>query len=374
MISHVSPLSIHSTALHIAACENALPAVKLLVEGGADIDAVDRFGSQPLDEAVRVGATAVAAFLTDLGAGTAKAEERTAQFLNACSVGDTDLIRFMLANGQPPGSADYDARSGLMLAVGGGHFSAVTTLLGAGAPPDAADAFGGSALTEAIKLRRRDMVDLLVSAGARLAWPTERAAGTLCQAAAEGDAALIAMYAAAGLAVNAGDYDSRRASHIAAADGSAGALTALLGAGADINATDRWGATAMLEAVKAVAAGKAEAGLIDTVAAAGGRLGMAENELSGVLCSAVHAGNGALLALYLRAGADPSAADYDRRTPLHIAAAEGALEAVQALVAAGADTRAADRWGHSPLDEARREKRGPVVDFLTTQAGGSGRR
>ena len=367
-----------STALHIAACENALPAVKLLVEGGANISAVDRFGSTVLDEAVRVGATAVAAHLTGLGAGTAKAEERTARFLNAAAAGDTDLLRFMLANGQPPASADYDARSGLMLAIGGGHFAAATTLLGAGAPADAVDAFGGSALTEAIKLRRKDMVDLLASAGARLDWAPDRAAGTLCQAATEGDTDLIVLYAAAGLDLNAADYDARRAVHIAAADGRVDALKALLALGADINAADRWHATPLLEAVKAVRAGKAAPAFVDLVREAGGVLAVDPAELAGILCSAVQARDDTLLGLYLRAGADPSPADYDRRTPLHIAAAEGALPAVEALVAAGADVGAKDRWGFTPLDEARREKRGPVVDFLTRhqqqqQAGGSGR-
>ena len=66
---------------------------------------------------------------------------------------------------------------------------------------------------------------------------------------------------------------------------------------------------------------------------------------------------------------------FTRRTPLHIAAAEGTLPAVEALVDAGADIGAKDRWGFTPLDEARREKRGPVIDFLAHQAGGSsGRR
>lgn len=60
------------------------------------------------------------------------------------------------------------------------------------------------------------------------------------------------------------------------------------------------------------------------------------------------------------------------RTPLHIAAAEGNLAAVEALVGAGAAVGAKDRWDHTPLDEARREKRGPVVDFLTRQVSGGG--
>lgn len=359
---------LHRTPLHIAACENALPAVKLLVEGGADISAVDRFGSTVLDEAVRVGATAVAAYLTDLGASTAKAEERTAKFLNAAAAGDTDTLRFMLANGQPAAASDYDARSGLMLAVGGGHFSAVTTLLGAGAPADAVDAFGGSALTEAIKLRRRDLVDLLVSAGASLDWPADRASGTLCQAATEGDVHLIELYAAAGVDVNAGDYDARRAIHIAAADGRTAAFSALVRLGADANAPDRWHATPLLEAVKAVQSGKAGPDFIDVVRAAGGTLTVGTTELSGILCAAVHAADVGLLRLYLRAGAATSPADYDLRTPLHIAAAEGSVEAVEVLVEAGADIGAKDRWGYTPMDEARREKRGPVVEFLTRAA------
>ena len=71
----------------------------------------------------------------------------------------------------------------------------------------------------------------------------------------------------------------------------------------------------------------------------------------------------------------PSPLTHTRRTPLHIAAAEGTLPAVEALVDAGADIGAKDRWGFTPLDEARREKRGPVIDFLAHQAGGSsGRR
>jgi ankyrin repeat protein/CRP-like cAMP-binding protein len=359
------PLTAPAKPNHTPSPENALSAVKLLVDGGANISALDRFGSTPLDEAVRVGARPVAAYLTELGADTAKADERTARFLNAAAAGDSTTLRFMIDNGQPPCSADYDRRDALMLAVGGGHFEAATTLLGAGASASATDAFGGSALTEAIKLRRADLVSLLTSAGARLGWEEARMASTLCQAASEGDVALLGLYFSAGASGDEGDYDSRRALHIAAADGKGEALASLIKAGADINCTDRWGATPLLEAVKAVASGKAGPALIDQVRAAGGLLTLEPHALSGILCSAVHARDLALVRLYLRAGAAPDAADYDDRTALHVAAAEGSLDIVRALVedgGAGAGVR--DRWGHTPLDEARREKRGPVVEYL----------
>lgn len=56
----------------------------------------------------------------------------------------------------------------------------------------------------------------------------------------------------------------------------------------------------------------------------------------------------ALLAL----GASPRWVDYDRRTALMVAAAEGGVDVVADLLAAGALVNARDRWGHTPLDDA----------------------
>ena len=52
------------------------------------------------------------------------------------------------------------------------------------------------------------------------------------------------------------------------------------------------------------------------------------------------------------------------RTALHLAAAEGSLEAVEYLVSHGHPLNVRDRWGATPLDEAKREKRKSVVEFL----------
>ena len=46
--------------------------------------------------------------------------------------------------------------------------------------------------------------------------------------------------------------------------------------------------------------------------------------------------------------------DYDGRTPLHLACAEGHARVVRVLLDAGVKVGAADRWGNTPLDEARR--------------------
>lgn len=56
--------------------------------------------------------------------------------------------------------------------------------------------------------------------------------------------------------------------------------------------------------------------------------------------------------------------DYDKRTPLHLAASEGHLDICRFLVGKGAQINRSDRWGGSPLDDARRGKHTEVIQFL----------
>ena len=65
-------------------------------------------------------------------------------------------------------------------------------------------------------------------------------------------------------------------------------------------------------------------------------------------------------------GVPINAGDYDLRTALHLAAAEGSLEVVKYLVSHGHPLFVRDRWGATPLDEAKREKRSSVYNFLKT--------
>ena len=64
-------------------------------------------------------------------------------------------------------------------------------------------------------------------------------------------------------------------------------------------------------------------------------------------------------------GVPVHAGDYDSRTALHLAAAEGSLQAVKYLVSHGHPLNVSDRWEATPLDEAKREKREEVIDFLS---------
>lgn len=68
-----------------------------------------------------------------------------------------------------------------------------------------------------------------------------------------------------------------------------------------------------------------------------------------ILCSAVYINNLATLKEMQSMGADLAIADYDMRTPLHVASSEGNLEIVEFLLKNGASVHVRDRSEDSPL-------------------------
>jgi len=56
--------------------------------------------------------------------------------------------------------------------------------------------------------------------------------------------------------------------------------------------------------------------------------------------------------------------DYDKRTPMHLAACEGACAVTEWLIESGADINAIDRFNRTPLDEAVRSNRPEIVQLL----------
>ena len=77
--------------------------------------------------------------------------------------------------------------------------------------------------------------------------------------------------------------------------------------------------------------------------------------VSGELCELARRGDIEGLRVMLMAGCDPNACDYDKRTAMHLAAAEGNLHIVTELVSATVDVNTRDRWGGTPLGDAVRE-------------------
>lgn len=63
-------------------------------------------------------------------------------------------------------------------------------------------------------------------------------------------------------------------------------------------------------------------------------------------------------------GLDINSGDYDYRTPLHLAAAEGKLETVKFLIEKGAKINSLDRFKNTPIQDALRSSHHEVVEFL----------
>jgi len=119
------------------------------------------------------------------------------------------------------------------------------------------------------------------------------------------------------------------------------------------------GSTALLEAVK-----NGHEDTTKILISHGGSLAMEESLAASVLCQAVFDGDTTLLKRLLRAGIKVDAADYDKRTAAHIAAAEGNVAAIKVLADHGADLTLKDRWMNTVQDEARRSNARALLEYL----------
>lgn len=167
------------------------------------------------------------------------------------------------------------------------------------------------------------------------------------------------------------DYDKRTPIHIAAAEGirinkgqSEDILRIMVESLNDpvpaLNAKDRWGRTPLLEAC--LHKNGMTANLIHEK---GGQLGADPLKISGLLCDFAASGDAVSLKMTLSVGADPNAADYDLRTPMHVAAAAGQTKVVQALLEFGARRDPVDRWGNTPVSEAEKNGHAEILRLLT---------
>ena len=118
------------------------------------------------------------------------------------------------------------------------------------------------------------------------------------------------------------------------------------------NAIDRFGTSPMENAVEG-----GHRDVVKVLKAAGGRLQMSPSDMAQRLCAIVMSGEAEKLDLYVsEAGVrcSPDMCDYDQRTPLHIAAAEGNMKCARILLSGGADPNVKDRWGQTPRSEAEK--------------------
>ncbi|XP_050219146.1 potassium channel SKOR-like isoform X2 [Mercurialis annua] len=162
----------------------------------------------------------------------------------------------------------------------------------------------------------------------------------------DGDIYRLKRFIGAGADPNKTDYDGRSPLHIAASKGYGDITLFLIDQGVNVNISDKFGNSPLLEAVKN---GRDE--VASLLVQAGATL--ATDDSGSFLCMAVARRDLGLLKRALGNGMNPNARSFDCRTPLHVAAAEGLYPIASLLVEAGAGVFSKDRWGNTPLDDAR---------------------
>ncbi|MEM6929728.1 MAG: ankyrin repeat domain-containing protein, partial [Myxococcota bacterium] len=168
----------------------------------------------------------------------------------------------------------------------------------------------------------------------------------------------------------------------AAAEGHIDVVDFLLSRGASADVVDRWGGTplddarlgshaAVIEKLEAI--GAAEGKARHPEGTSGTQPGPVSShqadpvDVVELLWAASEGLLGSMMRLFAR-GVPAFGTDYDGRTALHLAASEGQVNATRYLLAQGHPLHVYDRWGASPLDEARNGDHAEVVELLEAHA------
>ncbi|KAJ3115228.1 hypothetical protein HDU96_001012 [Phlyctochytrium bullatum] len=157
------------TALHRAAAKGRPEVVKLLLEFGADIEALNEDGLTPLCAAARKGRCECMDVLLDAGANVdaVDSEDEKSALSWACADGRLDAVRLLIARGASvnPASSPFPP---LYEAAGAqrDHLDVVKTLLEAGADVNSINWRGETPLYQAMDKGRAGLAMLLLDAGA----------------------------------------------------------------------------------------------------------------------------------------------------------------------------------------------------------------
>lgn len=157
------------TALHLAACEGHVEAVKLLLKHKASVASVDRFGGTAMEDAVRHGRVDVQDLLREHGARLEMSgRDYSGKLCEAAASGDLEAIRILARNGVDLLANDYDGRTALHLAAANERVSVLEFLV-SHQPPinlNPLDRFEDTPLGDAVRHAKPTAISMLEQAGA----------------------------------------------------------------------------------------------------------------------------------------------------------------------------------------------------------------
>jgi ankyrin repeat protein len=192
----------------------------------------------------------------------------------------------------------------------------------------------------------------------------------MCDAAARGDVDEVRLLVTNGVHPDEADYDGRTALHLAACEGHVGVISYLIEVKCNISCTDRFGGTALDDAVRHHFDLSNAAQVQALLRQHGASLMDSNTNYTVKMCFAAWSGDLDQIRVLAENKVDLSVGDYDGRTPLHLAACSGHTSIIEYLLKnEGVIVNAVDRFGGTPLDDAIRHGREGAAALLREKGG-----
>ena len=339
------------SALDWAAGSGHVDVARMIVEHGVDVNAAGTDGRIPLHYASFSGkAEEMVSLLLAAGAAVDAADDQGWTPLhNAAKGGHTAAARALLAAGADVSLRCNRDMSALDRAANNGHVNVATVLIEYGADVKGAGTDGSTALHYPTG-DKSEMVSLLCLEGAAVDAVNDHGCTPLHNAAIGGHAASTRALLSAGADVSLRCDVGLSALDRAAAEGNADVVTAIVEHGADVNAAGAIGHIALHLAAMYNRTAAIEV-LLEARADIEARM---DEDRNTPLFLAAKKSSVSAVAMLLKHGASVNMRNATGRTPLHAAAASagglGTVEVVDHLLRWGADEKAADSDGQTPVD------------------------
>lgn len=307
--------------LHMAALRDDSELVRMLLKNGALVDGKDERRQTALSYAVSRGFEKTVKVLLEGGANIDSSITDIAFNSN-----NQSLFRLLLEYSK--GLSPDTMVSALFKAVQKDLHGIVAALIETGADMNAPNEMQYTPLLVACEMGKAESAKVLIEKGASLKDKTPNSSSALHLAVQAGAPSIAKMLLCKGMDANIAGEGEATPLHIAALHNKGALVDTLINAGAKTNAV-----TKQLLTPLHIASYKGHSDIAQKLLHHKTNVNLKDKTLKTPLHLAAEAGNPAMVALLLSSNADPNASDKEKKTPLHLAAVGDHLYTVKALLA-----------------------------------------